>query len=243
MLCRESGDAASRLRRVDRNVGQAAAIDCGAQLVRCPGQEREGPIGKGSLARAYGEGPTDRSESDIRAMELTDLAMSPNKSVSPAWYKRKPFSSSTTEPAGSPRYSVVSPAAFQSPGVGSATVRASNPKAASPAAILPRCRMLVAAIRRGGMSQAMVVNEATDVDRRIRQVIGEHGRLPVGIASLGEDSDLYQAGMTSHASVNLMLGLEAEFDVEFPDAMLKRSVFQSVASIRGALEQLGVSAA
>ncbi len=89
----------------------------------------------------------------------------------------------------------------------------------------------------------MVVNEATDVDRRIRQVIGEHGRLPVDIASLDEYSDLYQAGMTSHASVNLMLALEAEFDIEFPDAMLKRSVFQSVASIREALEELGASAA
>ena len=89
----------------------------------------------------------------------------------------------------------------------------------------------------------MIVNTASDLDTRIRQVIGEHGRLPVGIASLDEDADLYQAGMTSHASVNLMLGLEAEFDVEFPDAMLKRSVFQSVASIREALEQLGVSAA
>ncbi len=42
--------------------------------------------------------------------------------------------------------------------------------------------------------------------------------------------------MTSHASVNLMLGLETEFDVEFPDAMLKRSVFQSVSAISGRLD-------
>ena len=33
---------------------------------------------------------------------------------------------------------------------------------------------------------------------------------------LAEDADLYQAGMTSHASVNVMLALEGEFDVEFP---------------------------
>ena len=49
--------------------------------------------------------------------------------------------------------------------------------------------------------------------------------------------------MTSHASVNLMLGLEAAFDVEFPDSMLKRSVFQSVASIAEALQTLGAQAA
>ncbi len=74
---------------------------------------------------------------------------------------------------------------------------------------------------------------------RIRQIIRDHGRLPTDIELLDDDADLYQAGMTSHASVNLMLALESEFDVEFPDAMLKRSVFQSVDSIHEALETLG----
>jgi acyl carrier protein len=87
------------------------------------------------------------------------------------------------------------------------------------------------------------VNEGSDVTGRIRRVIGEHGHLPVDIATIGDETDLFQAGMTSHASVNVMLGLESEFDVEFPDSMLKRSVFQSVAAIRGALEKLQVAAA
>ncbi|MGZ9160489.1 MAG: acyl carrier protein [Candidatus Limnocylindrales bacterium] len=77
---------------------------------------------------------------------------------------------------------------------------------------------------------------------RVRQIIKEHGRLPADLESLGDEADLYQAGMTSHASVNLMLALEAAFDVEFPDAMLKRTVFQSVRSINEALRTLGVSA-
>lgn len=77
---------------------------------------------------------------------------------------------------------------------------------------------------------------------RVRQIIREHGRLPADLDALDDDADLYQAGMTSHASVNLMLALEAEFDVEFPDAMLKRTVFQSVRSISDALQTLGVAA-
>jgi acyl carrier protein len=77
---------------------------------------------------------------------------------------------------------------------------------------------------------------------RVRQIIREHGRLPADVDALADDADLYQAGMTSHASVNVMLALEAEFDVEFPDAMLKRTVFQSVRSISEALETLGVAA-
>jgi acyl carrier protein len=78
---------------------------------------------------------------------------------------------------------------------------------------------------------------------QIRQIIKEHGRLPIDVQGLDDHADLYQAGMTSHASVNLMLALEAAFDVEFPDSMLKRSVFQSVASITEALQELGMSAA
>ena len=73
---------------------------------------------------------------------------------------------------------------------------------------------------------------------RIRGVLEQHGRLSKDVNSLAENADLYQAGMTSHASVNVMLALEGEFDVEFPDAMLKRNVFNSLASIRTALEEL-----
>jgi acyl carrier protein len=77
---------------------------------------------------------------------------------------------------------------------------------------------------------------------QIRQVIREQGHLSVEIDSLGDDADLYQAGMTSHAAVNVMIGLEDAFDIEFLDSMLKRSVFESVDSIAAALEEVGVAA-
>jgi acyl carrier protein len=72
----------------------------------------------------------------------------------------------------------------------------------------------------------------------IRQILKEHGRLSVDASTLADDADLYQAGMTSHASVNVMLALEAAFDIEFPDRMLKRSVFETVAAIRDAVAEL-----
>jgi acyl carrier protein len=77
---------------------------------------------------------------------------------------------------------------------------------------------------------------------QIRQVIKEHGRLSVDLDSLPDDADLYQAGMTSHASVNVMIALEDTFDIEFLDSMLKRSVFESVDSIADALAEVGVPA-
>lgn len=87
------------------------------------------------------------------------------------------------------------------------------------------------------------MNEASDPNARIRQVIREHGHLPVDVSTLDDDADLFQAGMTSHASVNVMLGLESAFDLEFPDGMLKRSVFQSVSAIAAALGELQAAAA
>ncbi|MEP7041527.1 MAG: acyl carrier protein [Dokdonella sp.] len=73
---------------------------------------------------------------------------------------------------------------------------------------------------------------------RIRTILKEHARLSRDADTLGGNDDLYQAGMTSHASVNVMLALEGEFDIEFPDHMLKRSVFESVSSIDAAIDEL-----
>ena len=70
----------------------------------------------------------------------------------------------------------------------------------------------------------------------VRQILLQHARLPIDLHNLADSADLYQAGMTSHASVNVMLALENEFDLEFPDHMLKRSVFESVDAIAEAIE-------
>jgi acyl carrier protein len=74
----------------------------------------------------------------------------------------------------------------------------------------------------------------------VRSVLEEHGRLPVEVSSLSDTEDLYESGLTSHASVNVMLALEDAFDLEFPDALLRKSTFESVAAIQAALESLGV---
>lgn len=77
----------------------------------------------------------------------------------------------------------------------------------------------------------------------IRKVLSAHARLSVPPEAVADDADLYQAGMTSHASVNVMLALEDSFDIEFPDRMLKRSVFESVDSIAAAVTELQATAA
>jgi acyl carrier protein len=76
------------------------------------------------------------------------------------------------------------------------------------------------------------------MDERIRRILAEHGRFVVDVATIGDDEDLFQAGMTSHASVNVMHALEEEFELEFPESMLNRSTFESVTAIRTALAGL-----
>ena len=76
----------------------------------------------------------------------------------------------------------------------------------------------------------------------ILEIVKKHGRVGAAAERLTEETDLYQAGMTSHASVNVMLALEAQFEIEFPDRMLRRSVFASIGSIREAVEELKAEA-
>jgi acyl carrier protein len=78
----------------------------------------------------------------------------------------------------------------------------------------------------------------TTVDTDIRQVLRDHARLPVDADAIDVNADLFQAGMSSHASVNVMLALEDAFDIEFPDSMLKRSMFESIAAIAAAVTEL-----
>mgnify|MGYP001071301504 CR=1 FL=1 len=78
---------------------------------------------------------------------------------------------------------------------------------------------------------------------KIYRLLAEHGRLPVDATSLGNDQDLYAAGLTSFAAVQLMLALEDEFDVEFPERMLNRRSFASVDAIAACLEELTVGKA
>ncbi len=75
-------------------------------------------------------------------------------------------------------------------------------------------------------------------DTEIRTVLRDHARLPVNVDTLGDDADLFAAGMSSHASVNVMLALEDTFEIEFPDVMLKRSVFESISAIDAAVTEL-----
>ncbi|MFF0923846.1 acyl carrier protein [Rhizobium leguminosarum] len=67
--------------------------------------------------------------------------------------------------------------------------------------------------------------------KTIRDLVAKFGKLPVSIDQVGDDDDLYAAGLTSFASVQLMLGIEEAFDIDFPDNLLDRKSFASISAI------------
>jgi acyl carrier protein len=76
------------------------------------------------------------------------------------------------------------------------------------------------------------------VRERIEAILRSDGQLGVDPAELGPNDNLYVAGMTSFASVNVMLALEDEFGIEFPDRMLSRTVFSTIGNLERAIGEL-----
>ncbi len=72
----------------------------------------------------------------------------------------------------------------------------------------------------------------------IRQALDQHGRLGVPAARLDDSADLYAAGLTSFAAVQVMLALEENLGVEFPDRMLNRKSWSSISVISACLTEL-----
>lgn len=76
------------------------------------------------------------------------------------------------------------------------------------------------------------------LQHQIREIIEKHGRLATDVAGLDDGADLYEAGLTSLITVNLLLAIEDHFDVEFPDELLSRKTFQSINALAAAVTTL-----
>jgi acyl carrier protein len=74
----------------------------------------------------------------------------------------------------------------------------------------------------------------------IRGVLNDVARLTADASTLSDDDDLYQRGLTSHGTVNVLMGIEDAFDIELPDSLLRRDTFASISSLRDAVLSCGV---
>ena len=72
----------------------------------------------------------------------------------------------------------------------------------------------------------------------IRRLIDENGNLSTSARDLSPNADLYRAGLTPFMAIQLMLRLEREFDVKFPERMLNRRSVSSISAIRDCICEL-----
>ena len=76
------------------------------------------------------------------------------------------------------------------------------------------------------------------MNETIRELLARVGGLPVAVTELEDAADLYAAGLSSFASVQLMLAIEEAFDIEFPDSLLNRKSFASISAIGQTVAQI-----
>jgi acyl carrier protein len=76
------------------------------------------------------------------------------------------------------------------------------------------------------------------MNETIRGLLAKFGGLPVPVDQIADDADLYATGLSSFASVQLMLGIEEAFDIEFPDNLLNRRSFASIAAIEKTVDMI-----
>jgi acyl carrier protein len=88
-----------------------------------------------------------------------------------------------------------------------------------------------------------VSTETDEIHARIRRVLGTLDVLRVDPNDLADGDDLYAAGLRSLGAVRLLVALEGEFGVEFPDSVLHRGAFNTIAGIASALDVLAGGAA
>jgi acyl carrier protein len=81
-----------------------------------------------------------------------------------------------------------------------------------------------------------------DLEARVRAILREHSGLRDAVLSVGVHESLWQLGMTSLASVSVMVALESTFDFEFPDSWLRHATFGTIFNIMGCINALTESA-
>ncbi|CAA2136492.1 MULTISPECIES: acyl carrier protein [Methylobacterium] len=77
----------------------------------------------------------------------------------------------------------------------------------------------------------------------IRDTLKSVAALTEVVDSLGEDDNLFDRGLDSFGSVQLMLALEERYNIEFPDNLLNRRSFSTIRIIVETVSKLTVSAA
>jgi acyl carrier protein len=75
----------------------------------------------------------------------------------------------------------------------------------------------------------------------VRDILRSRGDLSVPVETLDRHANLFDAGLSSFGTVEVMLGIEERLGTTIPDHMLTRETFSSIAALAAAAGKLGLS--
>lgn len=78
-----------------------------------------------------------------------------------------------------------------------------------------------------------------DIEDALREIVRTQGKLKVPAARIQPEDDLFRLGMSSLATVNVMLAIETRFDIEIPEKSLTRETFRTIANLAALVRQAG----
>lgn len=76
------------------------------------------------------------------------------------------------------------------------------------------------------------------MEGQVRAILQQHSGLGDSVRGIGAFENLWRMGMTSLASVQVMLALESAFGFEFPDSKLRHATFASISNIIDSVKEL-----
>ena len=76
------------------------------------------------------------------------------------------------------------------------------------------------------------------IEDTVRELLAELLQPGAQSSALAATDDLYAAGLSSLATVDLMLAIEDRFDIEFTNTWLNRRTFASIAALSNAVRHM-----
>jgi acyl carrier protein len=72
----------------------------------------------------------------------------------------------------------------------------------------------------------------------VRSILRETACLDVPVDTLGDNEDLYAAGLSSLGAVRVMMAIEENFGIEIPGALITHDLFQSIDSLASTIARV-----
>ncbi|MFM0204745.1 acyl carrier protein [Paraburkholderia fungorum] len=72
----------------------------------------------------------------------------------------------------------------------------------------------------------------------VRSILRETACLDVPVDTLGDNDDLYAAGLSSLGAVRVMMAIEENFVIEIPGALITHDLFLSIDSLASTIARI-----